>query len=221
VEGDWASYLAARSKNFHQVLKNKTNRLTREGGFRCVAYETPDEVEGILPTIFEVDARSWKGRAGTAIGSSEGARRFYTELSKSLARRGEVSIWVLWRADRPVAFEYHVLYDGVVFSMKWSYDQEHHAFSPGLVLKRASTEHFWKRGVREIDLLGNADGFKLKWTSDVRRHVNLYAFNRGAYARAVERFEFGVKPFLKRQPLIARAVDRVRGQHATTPATDD
>src|SRR5262245_32659919 len=64
VAGGWADYFKARSRNFHQTLKNKVNRLTRQGGFRCAAYHTPDDGEASLPVLLA--STPGAGRGATA-----------------------------------------------------------------------------------------------------------------------------------------------------------
>ncbi|MEW6096848.1 MAG: GNAT family N-acetyltransferase [bacterium] len=210
INKDWEEYFRGRSKNFHKSLNNKINKLNQTGNFEYREYHTLEEIGEALPIIFEIDLKSWKGKEGTAISSSEESKRFFTLLSKYFAQRDGISIWILWLNDIPIAFEYHLIYNKIVYSLKWSYDEEYHAFSPGLVLKRISSEYFFKKGFKEIDLLGRADSFKLKWTDKTRQHCTIYISNRNCYSKLIYNFEFKFKQWIKKSNYLYQIYQRIK-----------
>lgn len=210
VNKGWEEYFRERSKNFHKSLNNKINKLSQRGHFECREYHTLEEIEEALPIIFEIDLKSWKGKEGTAISSSEASKRLFILLSKYFAKREGISIWILWLNDIPIAFEYHLIYNKIVYSLKWSYDEEYNMFSPGLVLKKASTEYFFKKGFKEIDLLGRADSFKLKWTDKTRQLCTIYISNRDFYSKLIYNYEFKFKTWIKSNKYIYQIYQRLK-----------
>jgi len=186
--GPWDRYFSSRSKNFHKRLKNKSNGLAKTAG-PVVAreYASPEEAAEALQTAFAIDSRSWKAAQGTALSSTAASKAFWQTLTRYLAEKDRVRIWILWARDQAIAFEYHVLYGRRVYSMKWSYDAAFQRFSPGLLLRCRSLESFWQQDIREIDLLGVSDDFKEQWTDKTRNHENVYLFNHTLKAGLIYR----------------------------------
>ena len=197
--GTWTDYIRSRSKNYHKRLNNKTNGLIKHAGTIVAReYRAPEEVDLALSIAFDIDSKSWKAQEGTAISSTEKSRKYWQTLTKYLAERGRVRIWILWAGDRAIAFEYHVVYNKTVYSMKWSYDREYRRYSPGLLLKHRSMEAFWSEDIAEIHLLGTSDKFKEQWTDEKQIHYNLYLFNNTIYSRIVDFLVFRLRDlFLK------------------------
>jgi hypothetical protein len=179
----WQEYFALRSSNFHKQIKNKTNSLNKKvGNFSVFEYRTPEDVDQAMSIVFKIDSNSWKGNAHTSLSATVRSMAYWKILTKYLADKGRVRIWILWVNADPVAFEYHVKFDNKIYSMKWSYDNRFQKYSPGLILKLKSTESFWNEGIDEIDLLGIEDHFKLTWSNSIRHHDNIYLFNNTAYS---------------------------------------
>lgn len=180
----WPEYVKSRPRSVQKVIKNKTNRLERNvGKITTCVYNTPAEVESALQTAFDIDSRSWKSLEGTAISSTERSRQYWKSLTSYLTVKGQVKIWILWVDDKAIAFEYNVLHDKKVYSLKKSYDKEYQRYSPGLLLKYKVMESIWQEDVVEIDLLGISDISKEQWTNKKRKHNNVYIFNNTLYSR--------------------------------------
>jgi CelD/BcsL family acetyltransferase involved in cellulose biosynthesis len=197
-QGDWSAYIKARSKNYHKRLNNKTNGLTRNVG-EIVAreYRSPEAAAQGLEVAFEIDAKSWKAQEGTAISSTERSKKYWKSLTSRLAAQDRVRIWILWTGSRAIAFEYHAIYNSIVYSMKWSYDKEYQQYSPGMILKHRSMESFWNEDIIGIDLLGSCDDFKEQWAKEKRLHTNIYIFNQTFYSKLLHWIEFRFLALIK------------------------
>jgi len=188
ASADWESYYRERiDRHRRREIDRCRRRLAEEG---ALTYEwrapAPDEVEALLDEGLRVEASGWKGRTGTAILSQPPTAGFYRELARWAADKGWLRLAFLRAGPRAVAFELALEQDGVVSLVKGGYDEASARFGPGVVLLRDLLEDAFVRGVREIDLLGGAENYKLQWAHGTRARSTVTAFH-GAVDYALAR----------------------------------
>jgi len=197
VGEDWETFLAGRSRNFRRTLRHKRNRLAgeiSEARYDCLA--GPPDIEAALPEVMQVALRSWSGREGSSI-ASPGARRFYEPALRALARAGALRLWTLRLEGRLAAFEVHVPWQRRVAELKGAYDHEFARLSPGSLLEAHALEALFRDGSCEhVDLLGDAEDYKLNWTEQLDPRVDVFVFNRSRRARLLALAEFRWRPAL-------------------------
>jgi CelD/BcsL family acetyltransferase involved in cellulose biosynthesis len=205
LNGDWESFRSTLSKNFVRALRNNRNRIARHGGAAVQLLEAPAAIAAALPDVFTIGERSWQGEAGSAVGSDAASRAFYGGLVRELAPLGLLRLWFLELAGRRVAFELHVVHGGVEFGLKSGFDRQFESLGAGSFLDQHIVEHlFGERRVHEYDLLGDADGYKLRWTNQTRPYVRLSLFGQGARARMLSLWNLELKPALKLAQVLGR-----------------
>jgi hypothetical protein len=151
-----------------------------------------------MEQIYDVGARSWKAKVGKAIGSSKQNRMFFSQLPFALAPGGIVYLWLLRLNNRLIAFEYHVRQNDIVYALRSSFDEAYRAYGPGSVLDFEVVRSLFKRNVKHYDMCGGPYAHKLRWTSEIKAHMDIMVFNRGPIARVLYFLEKDTKPLLKR-----------------------
>jgi CelD/BcsL family acetyltransferase involved in cellulose biosynthesis len=87
---------------------------------------------------------------------------------------------------RVIAFQIYLRYGRMVSEIRHDFDVAFGSYSPGKVLQMAVIRDLYGRdGVWEYDMGGNAYGYKLRWTSLIRPHIDLWAAGNGWYGRAL------------------------------------
>jgi hypothetical protein len=88
----WEGYLAGRPREFRKNLRVAQRRLaaTNHSILRAPSSETRT-----LERVLSLSARSWKGRAGTALGAREGTRTFMRRLWSTLGRTNAMDLYLL------------------------------------------------------------------------------------------------------------------------------
>jgi CelD/BcsL family acetyltransferase involved in cellulose biosynthesis len=209
VEGDWADYLHAHVGR-HQLkeLQRSRRRLTERDAlaFEWLAPE-PDEVDDLLDEGFLVESSGWKRRTDTAILSNTHSAAFYREVGRWAAANRWLRLGFLRIGGRPAAFEFAVENGGVLSLLKGGYDETFARFGPGVLLLHDLLEHAFQRKIREVDLLGGSDPYKLRWTEATRTRSVMTAFAGSLEGRA--RFGFCRTELLARAAA-RRARDRLR-----------
>ena len=197
VDQDWSSYLKTRSKSFRKKLRYRKNRLASSGleaTFDCV--KSPRDIEAILPEVMRVARVSWSGERGSSIASGRN-RLFYEPVLLRLAAEGHLRVYTLRLDGELASFEIHIPWGRVDSAIKACFDPRFGDLSPGAQLDVFVMEHlFTEREFDRYDLLGTADAYKLHWTRELERHVEVFVYNRRPGSKTHEFLEFGVRPRL-------------------------
>jgi len=203
IDSDWETYFSKRTKHFRKKLRNKVNKVNKLGEVAIEEVNHREDVDRVLPEVFEVSKKSWKSQNGTAITSTRGKQMFFKELSKTASLKGWLSIWLLRIDGKAIAMEYRLKYKNVVYALRKDFDEEYRNLSPGSVLERHVIEHIFRKDYTEFDLCGDSQEYKMRWTSTAREHLKFNIFNRSIYPSMLRLVEAKVVPlFRKFQPLL-------------------
>ncbi len=204
VTQDWESYFATVRGKTRCAVRRKVRRLECLPGFsiRTVANNGGGD---LLDAIFEIDRKSWQYANASGLGSNPATRDFYVQIADRARERGWLRGHVLSVAGEPVAFEFNLAYDRVLYNLKLGYDSKYARYSPGLVLRYHVMQDAFRQGYREVDFLGEEDEYKLAWTRQARDHIDLYVSNPSSLlGLAFHGYHFKLKNVLKRiRPLRA------------------
>lgn len=203
---DWDRYQQSWSGNHRSAVRRSYKKLCQAGEVRTERFSSFDDpLEELLLTAFEIEDRSWKGKAGTSVLRSPGILDYMVDEAKQTARSGHLDLWLLYLDDQPVAFEYCHLAKGVCFSHKIGYDQAYARFGPGRLLRYLQMETFHAdRSCQQFDMLGNLCPAKAKWATSTYDVGNCLVAVDGAAAR------WAVSAY-------GRCRDRVHGWLGSTP----
>ncbi len=200
---DWR---LSSKKRWGAPLDRFRRRMHRDHQAAFSLVETPENLEVELRAGFEMEARGWKGRAGTAVISNPITERFYTEVANAFAQRGELRLSSVRLDGRLAAFDLCLLSDARLYLLKTCFNEDFRKLAPGLVLRLATVERCFELGLEAHDLLGLADGasgWKLKFATSVLPHHTVWLYGGGA--RGVTRYR------LRRENArLHRMVHRVR-----------
>lgn len=132
-----------------------------------------DELPRLLDVCFDVEARSWKGDAGTALTHDTQRAAFYRQYAHAAANDGVLRICLLHIGDHVAAMQLAVQQGRGFWLLKVGYDAEFAASSPGNLLMRDTIRHAVDQGLASYEFLGRADAWTRVWTQTERAHVSL------------------------------------------------
>lgn len=168
IGSSWPAYLSSRSHNLRRQLKTIARRADELGGIefqRCDCLP-PGEVEPLLNDCFELEAAGWKGRKSSAVLNDARARRFYLLQAEELARCGQLTIALLRRGERIVAFEYGWQSGGVRSVLKIGYDESLARLSPGQLLRMRLVEQLFAESQTQwVDFIGPTTRATGQWAT--------------------------------------------------------
>lgn len=144
---------------------------------------TAPALEPLLRRAVEIEARSWKGEAGTALLYDPPRRQFFQLYAAMAWSQGALRVSFLHLDDVPIAMQISVEHDGRWYALKLGYDAAYRACSPGSLLKYEVIRHAVATGLRSYEFVGAPAPWTLRWTSAHRECVDLRIYpasTRGA-----------------------------------------
>jgi CelD/BcsL family acetyltransferase involved in cellulose biosynthesis len=194
-----AEFDATLKAKWRSNLRNREKRLAALGK---VVHETileplPD-LDARLAECFALEAKAWKGAAGSAIASSPRTLEFYRRVASEAAEDKTLILHTLRLDNRLAAFQLDFVQGTTEYVLKIGYEPELSAYSPGALLLRRVIDAAAARGAKTVDLLGDDMPWKRDWTSRVRAHEKLFAFGRGPTGRLLHALRFHAVPLARR-----------------------
>ena len=134
------------------------------------------EVAKLIEQAAAIEARSWKGRGGSAIAANPHLLRFFVLYGSAAARRGLLRVQFLRIAGRRVAMQVNVEWKRSAWTLKIGYDEEFRDASPGQLLLAESIADAARRGLESYELLGRQEAWTDVWSRDIRECVRLLVY---------------------------------------------
>ena len=126
-------------------LRRLERRLAEAGELQYVELREAAEAEQWIADFIELEARGWKGRNASALGSSAAGRMFFTHVARAAARQGRLMMLGLRLAGRWIALKCNLLSGEGSFAFKIAYDEDYARFSPGTLLELENIRRFHAR----------------------------------------------------------------------------
>ena len=150
----------AISRKGVKELQRLERRLAEAGRVVYAELESAEQAEKWIADFLELEARGWKGRNASALGSTEAGRLFFTRTALAAARRGRLMMLGLRVGDRWVALKCNFIAGEGSFAFKIAYDEEYAKFSPGTLLELENIRRFHSRPeLRWMDSCAESDHF--------------------------------------------------------------
>ena len=178
--GDWGT-LVGDGPRGPRHSQRWARRFERRGGE--VLRLTGAEVLARLDDVSAVEARSWKGRAGTARFQPGGGRELLHAAFDG-ASEGSMELWLALVGGEPIAFQINFLAPGRVLYYQGAYDEAHRSHYAGGVLHHHALRRAWDEGRREYDFMVGDEAYKADWTTGSRNLRYLALHPRTARGQA-------------------------------------
>ncbi|HYE86555.1 MAG TPA: GNAT family N-acetyltransferase [Vicinamibacterales bacterium] len=198
LTSDWNAYLQGRNAKLRQNLRNRLNRLSQQGEVSLQVIGDRAAVQHARDHALSLESSGWKRQAGTAICSDPNVLRFYTLLADRAAEQGWLRLVFLTVGGKRIATSYASRYRDRLSFFKTGYDPEYAKYAPFKLLTYFAIKDGFSAGLREVDFLGDAEPWKLEWTTTTRPHDWLFVFGHTARAWLAYTAKCRVIPAAKR-----------------------
>ncbi|WP_169834705.1 GNAT family N-acetyltransferase [Nocardioides dokdonensis] len=119
---------------------------------------TAPAVEAALEQFLGLEAAGWKGTDGGAFAANPAERAFFLESCRALAADGRLEVLALQGHEGgPVAMVVNLRSGDALFTFKIAYDEQHAAYSPGLLLYLEQLSRFHTSGAALVDTCAEPD----------------------------------------------------------------
>jgi CelD/BcsL family acetyltransferase involved in cellulose biosynthesis len=177
----WQEPGGGLSSSRRSALRRARRKAEQAGEITTeLAQPAPAEVDALLDEAFAVEARSWKGRAGTAVSLDPRLDRFYRRYAHALAERQALRVELLRIDGTAVAMQVAVEWQARIWLLKIGFDEAHAASSPGQLLLAESVADAARRELAGYELLGTPAGWTEPWAPELRDCVSVVAYPPGA-----------------------------------------
>lgn len=154
------------SGSTRKKLRQDWNRLSALGALEVVNSRSADNVRGAYEQFLNLEARSWKGKEGTAILCNDDDAHFTRRLIGDMAVNGDASVALLRLDGRVIAAQVVMYCGATAYTWKTAFDSAYAKFSPGVLLIDKLTEQlFAGTEVQAIDSCSAETSFMAQlWT---------------------------------------------------------
>jgi CelD/BcsL family acetyltransferase involved in cellulose biosynthesis len=161
AEGDWDSYLAARSANFRQQVRRHGRRLERLG-VRFRLADDPARLQEDIAALFALHAARWGPAASV---SFQGGLAFHREFAMRALERGWLRLWLAEANGMPVAAWYGFRFEGVEYYYQSGRDPAWDRHTVGAAILEHSIREAFADGMRQYRLLRGDESYKRRYAT--------------------------------------------------------
>lgn len=164
AEGDWDSYLAARSANFREQVRRRARRVA-SAGVRFRLMSQPAQLDEALDALIALHAGRWGRRSQAFAGARE---QFHREFAATAFERGWLRLWLAEAGGSAVAAWLGFRFDGVEYFYQSGRDQTWDRERVGAALLDHTIREAFADGMREYRLLRGDEPYKQRYASETR-----------------------------------------------------
>ncbi|QNO26451.1 GNAT family N-acetyltransferase [Sphingopyxis sp. OPL5] len=136
-EDYWDGAVRAKKRKEH---RRQANRLAEQGAVAFRRWSADEPVEPWIDAFLDLEARGWKGRAGSALASHGETEAWFRAILAGAAEAGRLDMRALDLDGRPLAMLVNFLCPPGGFSFKTAFDENYARFSPGVLLQQANLD---------------------------------------------------------------------------------
>lgn len=203
IRATWKEYLTSLSKSRRESVSRKLRKAEKQGCRVEIQRGRTGDLDTRLEQCWEISRKTWKHQIGSSIAADEARLAFYRDIASAAV--DWIVLGLLYVNDKPVAFEYDLLYQGVLYNLKLGFDEATRELSPGYVLRIALLEWAFDNGIKVFDFMGLEADYKNQFSTDVLEHENLVIYNKAAlpmllycYRSQLDFYQTRIKPPLRR-----------------------
>jgi CelD/BcsL family acetyltransferase involved in cellulose biosynthesis len=197
VRQSWETYFTHLKKGHRANMRRWQRHLEATAPVGLEVVTSNDRLENDLEEALSLEAVTWKDEGGTAIRCRADTRTFYRQILQMAGDRGWLRMYFLTLGQKRIAVRIALLFHNRVYMLKSGYDPRYAASAPGHLLSHKLLEEAWTLKFDEVDFLGNAERWKLYWSTGLRRHSWLFAFPKRPKPRLLHYLKVSLMPWMR------------------------
>ncbi len=144
----WEAAVRAKKR---KELRRQANRLAEQGAVELRRWQAGEAIEPWIDAFLTLEARGWKGQAGSALASHGDTEAWFRAVLAGAAAAGKLDMRALDLGGRPLAMLINFLSPPGGFSFKTAFDEDYARFSPGVLLQQANLDLLDDRRIAWVD----------------------------------------------------------------------
>lgn len=181
LSGDYASYLRDRfDKKKRYNIERQVKIATEQQGLSLVRADTPAAVERCLGELFQLHELRKSAMGTPSSFATPLSRQFHSRLALRLLERGQLGLFVLRSADRPVSAMYGFFGGRNFFFYQSGLDPTWSKYSVGTVLLTLVLRQCFEMQLATFHFLRGDESYKSTWANKVYPYGRLRTYRRSA-----------------------------------------
>ncbi|HEX5358132.1 MAG TPA: GNAT family N-acetyltransferase [Aquabacterium sp.] len=178
LDASWADprqkFNAGRRSDFRRAERH----AEKLGGLRFEIHSqtTAAQLDHLLDEAYAVEARSWKGQAGTALALDPQLGPFHRAHAHAAMQAGLLRLAFMRVGGQAVGMQIALEWDHSIWLLKIGYDAAFSPCSPGNLLMMHTIADAAQRGLKAYEFLGSPAPWTAFWTTSLRDYVNIRFF---------------------------------------------
>lgn len=203
-DDSYDAYLAGLPAKRRYDLRRLERRAGGAGTFDCRVFSPqPGELNRWLDTVFDLEARGWKGARGSAILCNPAMEHFFRSFCDHACRDGYLRLAMLSLQGNIAAVMIGAELGLRFWVFKIGYDDRWARYSPGLLMINQTVKYAFDRGLETYEFLGSNEAWIHLWSGkDNVRSKFLLAFYpytaQGAMRLSIDGGRFLLRKFRHR-----------------------
>lgn len=185
----WEAYLARLSKNHRKQIRRITRRMLATGRVRVHSVECLEDLPRAREVLIDLHRRRRVSLGEPGCFASSRFTAFHRDVMPDLLRSGQLRLDWLELDGEPVAAEYQLTGNGVVYAYQAGMNPDALEHSPGRMSHVAMLRQSIEQGDRALDFLRGDEPYKAHWRAEPRASLEI----RVVPARAAARLRYGLR----------------------------
>lgn len=164
LEAKWKTPLEQCGRSRRQQYRRKWRKAEAIGPVALeILSPTEAELDPLFDRIMAVEAKSWKGRAGTALLQDDKQAAFFRSFGRKMAAKGLLRLCFLTIAGQDAAMSFATVWDNRFWAIKVGYDESFAPVSPGEALLVQLISHSAEQGYTSFEFCGKDAPWTRAW----------------------------------------------------------
>ena len=174
---DWNTIFGSIRPNRRTDLR-RTQRLAEAIGEVSVKIfcPAPDSLEPHLNEAIQIEAASWKGRAGSSLRDNERLRTFFRNYAGKACGNGTLRICFYRMKGVAISMHIGVEHACRLWIFKIGYDDSWRKISPGMQLAHQTIWYACEKGLEGYEFLGSEEPWQHEWPVRTHEYCSIVAY---------------------------------------------
>ncbi len=175
----WHAFQASMGTKSRAGLRTKERKAMALGGLSIDEYGASlclRDLSPLLQRAFEVEASSWKGRAGSALLARPRLKSFFECYTASACAAGMLRVYFYRVGSNLIAMRIAVEHSRRLWFLKTGYDPAWSRVSPGVHLTMEIIRKSIESGLEGCEFLGADEAWQHAWPVEMHQYCSVLAY---------------------------------------------
>jgi CelD/BcsL family acetyltransferase involved in cellulose biosynthesis len=179
----WEDFLLVLSKAHRNRLRRAEKLYLQSGKVQSHPVKTLDEFDSFYEILMDLHKRRWQLRGQQGCFVSPPFQAFHREIATCLFSQGRATLSWLELDGKPLAAEYRLHGDGVMYAYQCGMDPDRLSIKPGELSNMIAIKNAIDLGQHSYDLLRGDEPYKAHWRATPKPMLSVRVIPRHVSAR--------------------------------------